>query len=283
MNLREASVEILRRLRTADEEAASVGPESQARFDRKVAALEVTHSDEQQTQLENQKASKEQSVKAIESAYRKQRADLEQQYRAQHESLKEEATRSLQDGQKQKAALLEAKKEQIWLAETVFESSEDKPGEKFALTASTIRNQCRALKKQEEELRTRIRRIWASGAAPEETECPESLDTFVQHFQDVVRSADSSKALRLLSGATPAISLVIFTAIGAGTGLIAGSLEVSAAAGLGLGMIMIAAAWGSKNKQAQQLQHLAATSQQHLEQMEERELEAAAKLRDEEA
>ena len=194
MNLREASVEILRRLRTADEEAASVGPESQARFDRKVAALEVTHSDEQQTQLENQKESKEQGVQAIESAYRKQRADLEQQYRAQHESLKEEATRSLQDGQKQKAALLEAKKEQIWLAETVFESSEDKPGEKFALTASTIRNQCRALKKQEEELRTRIRRIWASGAAPEETECPESLDAFVQHFQDVVRSADSSKA-----------------------------------------------------------------------------------------
>ena len=48
-------------------------------------------------------------------------------------------------------------------------------------------------------------------------------------------------------------------------------------------MIMIAAAWGSKNKQAQQLQHLAATSQQHLEQMEERELEAAAKQRDEEA
>ena len=70
MNLREASVEILRRLRTADEEAASVGPESQARFDRKVAALEVTHSNEQQTQLENQKESKEQGVQAIESAYR---------------------------------------------------------------------------------------------------------------------------------------------------------------------------------------------------------------------
>ena len=72
MNLREASVEILRRLRTADEEAASVGPESQARFDRTVAALEVTHSDEQQTQLENQKESKEQGVQAVESAYRKQ-------------------------------------------------------------------------------------------------------------------------------------------------------------------------------------------------------------------
>ena len=143
VNLREATVEILRRLRKADEEAASVGPESQARFERKVAALEVTHSDERRTQHENQKEAKEQGVQAIESAYRKQRADLEQQYRAQHESLKEEATRSLQDGQKQKAALLEAKKEQIWLAETVFESSEDKPGEKFALTASTIRNQCR--------------------------------------------------------------------------------------------------------------------------------------------
>ena len=283
MNLREATVEILRRLRKADEEAASVGPESQARFDRKVAALEVAHCDEQQAQLESQKESKEQSVQAIEGACRKQRTDLEQKYRAKHESLKEEATRSLHVAQKQKAALLEAKKEQIWLAETVFESSEDKPGEKFALTASTIRNQCRALKQQEEELRTKIRRIWAIGAQPEETECPESLDAFAHHFQDVVRSADSSKALRLLSGSTPAISLVIFTVIGAGTGLIADSLEVSTAAGFGLGMIMIAAAWGSKSKQAQQLQELAATSQQHLEQMEERELEAAAKLRDEEA
>ena len=63
MNLREASVEILRRLRTADEEAASVGPESQARFDRKVAALEVTHSDEQQTQLETKRNRKNKASK----------------------------------------------------------------------------------------------------------------------------------------------------------------------------------------------------------------------------
>ena len=282
MNLREATVEILRCLRKADEEAASVGPESQAQFDRKIAAQEVAHSDQRQTQLENQKEAKEQEIQAIESAYRQRRAGLEQAFRKKHESLKEEATQSLQAAQKQKAALLEAKKEQIWLAETVFESSEDKPHEKFALTASTIRNQCRALKKQEEELGGKIRRIWASGSPPKKTNCPESLETFVQQFQDVVRAAESSKALRLLSGGAPAISLMIFTAIGAGTGLIAGSLEASAAAGFGLGIVMIAAAWSSKNKKAQQLQHLAATSRQHLETMEERGLDAAAQLRDEE-
>lgn len=283
MNLREATVEILRRLRKADEEAASVGPESQARFDRKVAALEVTHSDERRTQHENQKEAKEQKIQAIEVEYRQRRAELERTYRKKHESLKEEATQSLQDAQKQKAALLEAKKEQIWLAETVFESSEDKPNEKFALTASTIRNQCRALKKQEEELGSKIRRIWGSGTRPEETECPESLETFVQQFQELVRLADSSKALRLLSGVAPAISVMIFTSIGIGTGVISGSLEVSTAVGFGLGLTMIAAAWGAKNKQAQELQRLAATTQQHLEHLEERELDAAAKLRDEEA
>ena len=283
MNLREATVEILRRLRKADEEAASVGPESQARFDRKVAALEVTHSDERQAQVEQQKAAKEQEVQAIESDYRQRRTELEHAFRRKHESLKKEATQSLQDAQRKKAALLEAKKEQIWLAETVFESSEDKPTEKYALSASTIRNQCRALKNEAETLKSKIRRIWGSGSPPEETECPDSLESFLQRFHDVVRSADSSKALRLLSGMTPAISLMIFTAIGAGTGLMFGPLEASAAGGFGLGMLMIAGAWGSKNKQAKQLQHLLATIDQHLEHMEERELDTAAKVRDEEA
>ena len=283
MNLREATVEILRRLRKADEEAASVGPDSQARFDRKVAALEVTHSDERQTQHVNQKEDKEQGVQAIESGYRQRRAELERNFRKKHELLKEEATQSLQDAQKQKAALLEAKKEQIWLAETVYESSEDKPNEKFALTASTIRNQCRALKKQEEELGIKIYRIWGSGSPPTETECPESLDAFVQQFQELMRLANSSKALRLLSGATPAISLIIFTSIGFGTGVISGSPEISTAVGFGFGFTMIAAAWRAKNKQTQGLQRLVATSQRHLEDLEERELDVAAKLRDEEA
>ena len=74
-----------------------------------------------------------------------------------------------------------------------------------------------------------------------------------------------------------------FTSIGIGAGVISGSLEVSTAVGFGLGLTMIAAAWGAKNKQAQELQRLAATTQQHLEHLEERELDAAAKLRDEEA
>ena len=283
MSLREDTVEILRHLRAADEEAASVGPESKARFDRKVAALEVTHSDQRESLQEAQKEAKDQGIQDIESTYRQQRADVEEQAREQYEALKEEGTQSQQEAQRKRAAFLEAKKEQIWLAETVYESSEEKPNEKYALAASTIRNQCRSLKSQEAELAKRISRIWGRGSPPSETECPDSLDTFVQQYQEVIRAADASKAVRLLTGMTPILSVIIFTAIGAGAGLASGSLESSAGIGFGLGVIMIGAAWRAKNKHTLQLQHLAATTNHHLEHMENQQLDVAAQVRDEEA
>ena len=68
-NLREATVEILRRLRKADEEAASVGPESQARFERKVA--HGSHTLRRTTDATREpEGIKEQNIQAIEVEYR---------------------------------------------------------------------------------------------------------------------------------------------------------------------------------------------------------------------
>ena len=58
---------------------------------------------------------KEQKIQAIEVEYRQRRAELERTYRKKHESLKEEATQSLQDAQKQKAALLKPRKNRFGL------------------------------------------------------------------------------------------------------------------------------------------------------------------------
>lgn len=283
MNLRNATVEILRHLRSADEEAASVGPSSRARFERKSAALEVAHADETSSLHAEQKVAKDREAHAIEESFRKNRLDLEKRVQTESESLKSEGQQALQEITQQKQALIEAQKEQIWLAETVYESSEDKPGEKYAVSASTVRNQCRSLKQQQGTAGDLLRRMWGSGKPPTQTTCPESLDEFSQRFQEATTEANASKAVRLLSGMSPVFFVIIFSLIGAGTGLGIDALEFAAGTGLGLGIAIIASAWGIKNKHAKRLQWLNTTIELHLDELERRHLEEASILCDEES
>ena len=162
----------------------------------------------------------------------------------------------------------------------MFESSEDKPGEKFAVTASTIRNQCRALKKQEEELRTEFAECGRAVRHPKKPSAPNPS----------TRSYNISRTwcVRPTPAVAPAAGVGQpppfhwrFYRHRRGNGPHCRFTGISCA--IWFGHDHDCRGLGFQNKQAQQLQHLAATSQQHLEQVEERELEAAAKLRDEEA